>query len=423
VDNIKVEYGTPDIKLLDATCNVRTSNKISINYSISGNDVLKDFVFRAYLSTDEKFDVGDTPLSGEKNISDAKFRKAGRNGAEGLYIGKMTLPQPPPLSKTSRFVIVVADADNRIAESDENNNAMFVIPLFKKANSAGYELATPTNPMRKFVGNLAEWKAVRSIGSRFSRGTAEYRDRLGGTINNIHDRWVANGGSFREPTDKLFDKKPFEGDDWTVQRDLVTPLDEFMKLVNLAKAQQRLFATTIVYINEAFDEQGDHVDSSKHYEGRAIDFDCNNHGALNRLAGLALVAGFDWVNHEGDHVHVSHDGWVAFAKASSIVAALDWGYTTADPKLITSGQTYLDLKDPMDKIAKTMDQAEAEGRELTADEVDLIGGRLTSFIQTANKAQAGRNRTIVPGFAGQGRKMGLLVYNAKRIAEQLSVTL
>ena len=58
---------------------------------------------------------------------------------------------------------------------------------------------------------------------------------------------------------------------------------------------------------ESYDEQMEHSERSLHYEARAFDATVSDldRAKLNRLADLAIAAGFDWVKHEGNHVHVS----------------------------------------------------------------------------------------------------------------------
>jgi hypothetical protein len=121
-------------------------------------------------------------------------------------------------------------------------------------------------------------------------------------------------------------------------------------LIDQANADGRLQAGQ-VSITDAFDEQNDHSDlGSRHYEGRAIDFDAANETetGLGRLSGLAFIAGFDWVYYErendgGFHLHVSHNplqGYTTALSAAVISDALDWGQQNG---LLSSSKLYKKL--------------------------------------------------------------------------------
>ena len=58
---------------------------------------------------------------------------------------------------------------------------------------------------------------------------------------------------------------------------------------------------------EAYDEQREHSENSLHYEARAFDATVSDldRSKLDRLGDLAIAAGFDWVKHEGNHIHAS----------------------------------------------------------------------------------------------------------------------
>jgi hypothetical protein len=68
-------------------------------------------------------------------------------------------------------------------------------------------------------------------------------------------------------------------------------------------------------ITEAYDSQLEHdltqTDPSRrislHFEGRSVDLTTwpKESGSYGQLCALALCAGFDWVQDEGDHCHAS----------------------------------------------------------------------------------------------------------------------
>src|SRR5439155_1157877 len=95
------------------------------------------------------------------------------------------LDQNVTLTSSARFIIVVADAGKDIAESDENNNAMFVIPLLKH----GYFTTAGTFG----TGGVKESKVVGAITGYISRGTddATHLEDLESTWTGIQ---LSNGG-------------------------------------------------------------------------------------------------------------------------------------------------------------------------------------------------------------------------------------
>ncbi|MCK5651228.1 MAG: hypothetical protein KAJ42_07620 [Gemmatimonadetes bacterium] len=60
-------------------------------------------------------------------------------------------------------------------------------------------------------------------------------------------------------------------------------------------------------VTEAWDPNNEHTPGSTHYEGRGIDLTTSDRdpAKLDYLAGLATAAGYDWVIHEGNHIHAS----------------------------------------------------------------------------------------------------------------------
>lgn len=69
--------------------------------------------------------------------------------------------------------------------------------------------------------------------------------------------------------------------------------------------------------------------------------------AYRELAGLAILAGLDWVTFEGNHLHVSGRGAHATISTDEMIKTLDWGWNTGDPvvpRLILSQRLYTDLR-------------------------------------------------------------------------------
>src|SRR5262249_41017653 len=138
--------------------------------------------------------------------------------------------------------------------------------------------------------------------------------------------WTQIGGVFwdEEPT-------PYRGEDHLVDPALLTPLTAFTTLVSQARADGRLDALIPLQINEAFDARGGHdvgkpmeQRSSRHFEGRALDIHGNGE-FLQRLTGLAMLAGFAWSYNEISHLHVSHTGSAAEVSPLAISKAILYG--------------------------------------------------------------------------------------------------
>ncbi len=87
---------------------------------------------------------------------------------------------------------------------------------------------------------------------------------------------------------------------------LVTP-NMRKALILLAGLVESEWPGVTLRVTEGWDTNIEHRKSSLHYEGRAADITTSDldYDKYDRLACLAVKAGFDWVNHEGDHIHVS----------------------------------------------------------------------------------------------------------------------
>jgi hypothetical protein len=242
--------------------------------------------------------------------------------SDGTYTGDaLRLSSPIKVTYARRFLIVKADPDNNVKETDENNNDVFVIPLLPTNQPAGFQASGAFHVYSK-VTSAAEDTIAGKIAGRISRNTPDFTDKL----HDFTAAWKSFGGSFK-------DEEPsgYKHDDHRVNTSLLGangPLTKLMEVVKAADAQGR-FSKTPLRINEAFDEQMEHRRDAQHYEGRSIDFSANGDRA-KKLAGLAVLAGFRWSVNEvpstgPQHVHVSHTGGKANLSISNLRRALAFG--------------------------------------------------------------------------------------------------
>lgn len=382
----------PDIAVKDATTENFTD--FEFKYSISDADS-PPVTFQAYLSTDSIFDENDSLLNGQLRIEDSASLKANIDGTAKTYSAVLHLNQPAPITRDRRYIFVVADQRDEIRERSELNNQMFVIPNFQRGTSGGFRLGTDI-----FSFSTTEEAAVDSIKGRISRGTNSFTQLV-----NIQSVWANRGGVF-----PLLDGDPYKGDDYLVQSNAVEPIIQLADMIQSAKSAERL-STSFFSINDAFDEQIDHSNNSTHYEGRAIDVD-GDANAIGKMAGLALLSGFDWVWNEPDdsnsHLHASVRGSSAEITAGEIGRALDFGRSG---QLITSQSRYSNLKSLINSIEL---QTNIVGPLNKPVIFTLIG----SFISQVNAGIAAGE--IRQGFAQRNGKQGLLIYNITKLKLRLS---
>ncbi len=107
---------TCKVKTTGTTCKVKGPLVVQNNGT---SDAPRSFV-RYYLSTDNQFDVTDTLL---KQVATGTV-KHGRPKKKTL-----SARLPIDVSGSGKFIIAVIDADNTVAECDENNNNIVFGPL------------------------------------------------------------------------------------------------------------------------------------------------------------------------------------------------------------------------------------------------------------------------------------------------------
>lgn len=410
----QIKLDAPDIAVLDATtADLQGFQTIELKYSVSHADVPTSFTFHAYLSADEKYNPGkDVKPLGELTVgpSDAM---AGPGGVAKEYSKTPTLTQPIALTFSRRFILVVADDDQTVSESDETNNAAFVIPLFQEGQRGGFARSSGA-----WGTSVKEVNASDPIQGRISRGTTDF-DRLG----NLTSIWQSIGGSFKdeEPT-------PYLGDDHRINSDLLPSVSQFTNLIQEARKQGGLNDGALV-ITEAFDEEGEHSRNALHYEGRAIDIAASD-TILRPLTGLALLAGFDWVYYEVirdpkshshvSHLHVSHTGAHAEVFTTALAAALDFGFRN---QLITSRPLYEALKQTIMTV-QMLTQQIATGSLSGQQLIHALHQRreaLKRFITDVDGAVAKGTVVSWPRPKGGQPRLGLgqlLTYNAKVLRDE-----
>ncbi len=284
-----------DVSLLNAT--TTDFQTLSLSYAVA-NWAASAFSFRAYLSSDASFDPGvDQPLAGQLDVTDFGLRQANPDGSARGHSATLTLAARAPVSASQRFVLVVAD-DGFAVESDgaasRADNALFAVPLVARgerinrvgAQGAGADEKDGVNGSGPFTGAIL-------------RGTDDFA-----RLRSLEALWAPNPPHVFGQQDELFAWQREE--DTLVQESLLGATEQLVRF--LLAERSRLadtWGSTLFSIDEAYDSTGVHGLRSLHSEGRALNLSVNADGA-GRLAGLAWLAGFDWVSFdEAGHVHAS----------------------------------------------------------------------------------------------------------------------
>jgi len=307
IDNVSIPGTKTDITMLDAT----TTDFVHINvkYSVAGSQA-PAFIIRAYISSDETFDQSDLPLQPHLGIPDEENRQPNPDGSAKEHSTTLTLGSLAPVRDDHRFVIVVADPDSAIEETNENNNATFVIPVF----NSGDQMNRAGQIQNRGLSETSDFASGPFTGAILP-GTADWARllRLDSYPSNPPEPWgappfVFEDYNYNDPAEPLSYQKL---EDRLVQPSLIPPTRSLVKLINLDLSRRPdLWKDSLFRINEAYDSVGEHDSlTSLHYEGRALDFSGATLGGsparLGRLAGLAWLSGFDFVYFESDHIHVS----------------------------------------------------------------------------------------------------------------------
>jgi Lectin C-type domain len=255
INNFKVIKST-DIAMVDAT--TTDFQNIELKYTIA-NFPADPFILRAYVSDDEKFDPGVDIEVGELR---GKGRQPESDGRPKEYYDTLRLRNAQLPTLTKRFLVIQADADQVVQEVDEANNGLFVIPLFLEQqgrSGGGFDangdfVWRPTGSDFDFVSEVTH--------RVFNMSTAHSLNLTDPMVTTAI--WQSAGGfkneEFNDSSNKSFFPE-FRDDDARINRGLVAPLTELVRLITRSRDQDRL--TSTIRITEAFDQNGEHMTSPR----------------------------------------------------------------------------------------------------------------------------------------------------------------
>lgn len=137
--------------------------------------------------------------------------------------------------------------------------------------------------------NKAEAEVVGEATTKIKRDTSEF-----GNLVETRNHKIVFKDEEKDGSDRMTTKKAKE------------------KLDRLADLVEKEWGGQVkLRVTEAWDDRDEHSKKSTHYEGRGVDITTSDQdkSKLDRLAGLAIEAGFEWVQNEnpvgGEHVHAS----------------------------------------------------------------------------------------------------------------------
>lgn len=284
VDLAVVTASTTDLATIDFSYQVNTVDARLQNL------VPDKFRVGIFLSKDDKFDSSDQQL---QQFFDVQVP----NRAPGQYDTSVKLQAKAQVNEDHRYILVVADPPGV-------NNSMGAIPEMNEVNNAAF--AVPLIALKEQMNRLGDKRLAKTGDETSTNASGEAKGPV--CRADLQQAGVRLDTIWKEEPQFGFYDPPRSNATWA-QQTLAAPVGELVRLINLdLKRMPSLWGSETKFsINSAHSLNPVHM-GPLHKEGRALDIQPVPPSAegLSRLAGLAWLAGFDWVFEEDQrHVHVS----------------------------------------------------------------------------------------------------------------------
>ncbi|MDB4516783.1 hypothetical protein N9089_04210, partial [Crocinitomicaceae bacterium] len=292
IDESSESNNAQAIPLTDIVVNDVTTTdfrSFNISYEINDGDA-PAFIFRAYLSSDDVLDPAidggtDTRIPGQHGISNSSDRSV------GVHSTTFTLPSRATINEVHRFVLIVADPDDGIQESNEGNNVAFAIPLLP----SGWKISKSGDMGNPLGYRESSPQASGPLQGVIPLSVAEQLLTVQSSETRLID--VASSGIWSAPGVNLQISGGIRP--WTMPS-LAAPLQT---LVQFLPKYSDVWSNDPIVITSGY-RVCSPTTRSMHCEARALDIQVVSNSLQDRevktrrLAGLAWLAGFDWAQHE-----------------------------------------------------------------------------------------------------------------------------